>query len=185
MTVAYFQTPNGSYSELAGIFLSEDDYIACLPSLEAKAKESRMIVTESIGLTVEQVNEILLQVNNPDFSNLLREYSRIKNEIIDFSPEIYEAMEDYYTRCYLHEDQESILEELENEVEAFAKVLEGFKQVRTTFGKQPFNTELFQKWFEENALKIGPDKYVEQLTQHQKEFTLQELKTFYIKEYLD
>ncbi|MDO6737057.1 hypothetical protein [Wenyingzhuangia sp. 2_MG-2023] len=46
--LVYFETPNHSYAEVAATFDSEELYLACRPILVAKAKESRMIVTESI-----------------------------------------------------------------------------------------------------------------------------------------
>jgi len=40
------------------------------------------------------------------------------------------------------------------------------------------------EWIEDgNALKIGPDTWVEQTTQWKRKFTTKELKTFYQKEY--
>ena len=42
----------------------------------------------------------------------------------------------------------------------------------------------FNKWYNDgNAIKIGVDKYVEQTTQYQKVFTLEELIEFFKKEY--
>tara|TARA_Y100000114_G_C11744368_1_gene320786 strand:- start:781 stop:1272 length:492 start_codon:yes stop_codon:yes gene_type:complete len=43
----YFQTPNGSYSELVALFDNEEMYIKNLKTLESMAKERGMIVTES------------------------------------------------------------------------------------------------------------------------------------------
>ena len=44
--------------------------------------------------------------------------------------------------------------------------------------------EEFNQWFNDgNACKVGANKYVEQSTQYKKYFTLEELITFYKKEY--
>jgi hypothetical protein len=46
--------------------------------------------------------------------------------------------------------------------------------------------ESFNQWFNDgNAVKVGANKYVEQSTQYRKYFTLEELITFYKKEYLN
>lgn len=52
--LVYFETPNNSYAEIVEEYDSEDEYNAALPELEARAKASRMIVTESI---IEDENE--------------------------------------------------------------------------------------------------------------------------------
>jgi hypothetical protein len=45
--------------------------------------------------------------------------------------------------------------------------------------------EDFNNWIKEgNAVKIGANIYIEQTTQYKKHFSLDELKQFYIKEYL-
>lgn len=46
MIEVYFES--GSHAELVAVFQSEDLYMACLPILEQRAKESNMIVTESV-----------------------------------------------------------------------------------------------------------------------------------------
>jgi hypothetical protein len=44
---------------------------------------------------------------------------------------------------------------------------------------------LFDEWIEDgNVCKIDEDKYIEQTTQWRIEFTLDELRKFYIKEFL-
>ena len=48
MVRVYFETPNNGYADKVAIFDNEELYMACLPQLEASAKELRMIVTESI-----------------------------------------------------------------------------------------------------------------------------------------
>lgn len=49
-----------------------------------------------------------------------------------------------------------------------------------------FKKEDFKKWFADgNAEKIGTNKYIEQTTQWKKIFSFNELKKFYIKEYLN
>lgn len=48
MIEVFFETENGSYSDLVAVFHSEKMYIACLPTLKGKAREMGMIVTESI-----------------------------------------------------------------------------------------------------------------------------------------
>jgi len=48
-----------------------------------------------------------------------------------------------------------------------------------------FNMQDFNKWFNDgNAVKIGANKYKEQSTQWKKVFSLDELKAFYINEFL-
>lgn len=42
----YFESD--SHAELVATFETEDLYIACLPALKRKAKQDRMIVTETI-----------------------------------------------------------------------------------------------------------------------------------------
>lgn len=59
MVVVYFETPNHSYAEIVAVFDSEDLYNACYQALEKKAKEAGMVVTESCGLTEEEVAESL------------------------------------------------------------------------------------------------------------------------------
>lgn len=49
MIKVYFES--GTHAELVAIFGSEDLYMACLPMLEQKAKESNMYVTESVQET--------------------------------------------------------------------------------------------------------------------------------------
>lgn len=44
--IVYFES--SSHSEMVAQFSDESLYIACLPVLEAKAKELRMIVTETL-----------------------------------------------------------------------------------------------------------------------------------------
>lgn len=46
MIAVYFETTN-QYAELVALFDDEDVYMACLPALEALAKENRMFVTDS------------------------------------------------------------------------------------------------------------------------------------------
>ena len=46
--IVYFETPNNSYAEIMAQFADEELYMACLPVLEAKAKELGMIITESL-----------------------------------------------------------------------------------------------------------------------------------------
>jgi hypothetical protein len=49
-----------------------------------------------------------------------------------------------------------------------------------------FNKEDFNKWIVNgNAEKIGINKYIEQTTQWKKIFSFNELKDFYINEYLN
>lgn len=57
MVKVYFETPNGSYSELVAIFDSENTYMICLMALKIKAKEMNMIVTESIQDT-SSINDL-------------------------------------------------------------------------------------------------------------------------------
>lgn len=58
MVKVYFEQ-NG-YAELVAVFNNEETYIACLPALEARAKEQGMIVTESV-----EENELdIMEVNN-------------------------------------------------------------------------------------------------------------------------
>jgi len=45
MITVYFESK--SHSEKVATFVSEELYMLCLPALEKKAKEARMIVTES------------------------------------------------------------------------------------------------------------------------------------------
>ena len=46
--------------------------------------------------------------------------------------------------------------------------------------------EGFKKWMKEgNVEKVGADLYTEQTTQWKKQFTLSELKKFFIKEYIN
>lgn len=59
MVVVYFETPNHSYAEIVAVFDSEGLYNACYQALEEKAKKARMVVTESCGLTEEEVAERL------------------------------------------------------------------------------------------------------------------------------
>ena len=49
-------TSDGKWAELVAIFDTEEIYMICLPSLEAHAKENRMIVTESIE--EQSINDI-------------------------------------------------------------------------------------------------------------------------------
>lgn len=43
----------------------------------------------------------------------------------------------------------------------------------------------FDKWVDDgNAVKIGPDTWLEQTTQWKKKFTTEELETFFIKEFI-
>jgi hypothetical protein len=44
--IVYFES--SAHAEVVAQFSDESLYMACLPALEAKAKELRMIVTESI-----------------------------------------------------------------------------------------------------------------------------------------
>jgi|TARA_R110000868_G_scaffold74337_8_gene214969 hypothetical protein len=44
----------------------------------------------------------------------------------------------------------------------------------------------FKKWQEDgNVVKVGADEYVEQSTQWKKRFTLNELKKFFIREFVN
>ena len=47
MITVYLETKN--YSEVVATFADEDTYMACLPALEALAKQSDMIVSESVN----------------------------------------------------------------------------------------------------------------------------------------
>lgn len=48
MIKVYFESTKHWYSEHVATFKSEELYMACLPALEAEAKEIGMVVTESI-----------------------------------------------------------------------------------------------------------------------------------------
>jgi len=50
MIKVYFES--NSHAELVATFETEEIYAICLPKLEEKAKESRMIVTESVEETI-------------------------------------------------------------------------------------------------------------------------------------
>ena len=54
-TIVYFETPNNSYAEIAGIFRDEDLYIECLPALEKQAKKEGFIVTEACEVEKEEL----------------------------------------------------------------------------------------------------------------------------------
>jgi hypothetical protein len=47
MITVYFETKN--YSEVVATFADDDTFMACLPALEALAKQSGMIVSESVN----------------------------------------------------------------------------------------------------------------------------------------
>ena len=51
MIKVYFES--GIHAELVAEIASEEVYMACLPALEALAKQGRMIVTESIESEVK------------------------------------------------------------------------------------------------------------------------------------
>lgn len=55
--VVYFENESPAYGEVVAQFADEELYLACLPALEAKAKEMRMIVTESLREDEELTNE--------------------------------------------------------------------------------------------------------------------------------
>lgn len=55
--VVYFENESPAYGEVVAQFADEELYLACLPALEAKAKEARMIVTESLREDEELTNE--------------------------------------------------------------------------------------------------------------------------------
>ena len=54
MITVYFES--GRHAEQVATFENEDVYIACLPVLEAIAKENRMFVTETINEDVHNTN---------------------------------------------------------------------------------------------------------------------------------
>ena len=54
MIKVYFES--GSHAELVATFQDEALYVACFPTLEAEAKKSNMIVTESIEEEEETLN---------------------------------------------------------------------------------------------------------------------------------
>jgi hypothetical protein len=48
MIKVYFQTTDGSHSELVATFIDDELYNKCLPALEAEAYKQRCFVTESM-----------------------------------------------------------------------------------------------------------------------------------------
>jgi len=54
MITVYFES--GRHAEIVAKFESEDVYMACLPVLEAIAKENRMFVTETMNEDVHDTN---------------------------------------------------------------------------------------------------------------------------------
>jgi len=57
MITVYFES--GRHAEQVATFENEDVYIACLPVLEAIAKENRMFVTETMNEDVHNTNKSL------------------------------------------------------------------------------------------------------------------------------
>lgn len=55
--VAYFES--NSHAQIAGIFPSEGSYNELVEALEQLAEDSNMILTESCGLSWEEVTELI------------------------------------------------------------------------------------------------------------------------------
>jgi hypothetical protein len=58
MITVYFETENGSYSEIVATFSNEKIYLEHLPLLEAQARSQAFIVTESDD---SDINELLAE----------------------------------------------------------------------------------------------------------------------------
>lgn len=90
------ETSSGTYAEQVAEFYDENTYNACLPALEALAKEANMTITESVNehsqtLVKSEYNKRVIENFILHFTHESREQATEYTEAI----EMYQSLDDY------------------------------------------------------------------------------------------